>query len=249
MNRDEFTNLASYERDFWWFRGMQSILFGLLDPFVPGRKIGRVLEAGCGTGHFARQLERRYGWKVFPSDLAPEGLEHAKRAGSRRLAQADIADLPFADASFDAVLSLDVIVHFPRGQEHRPARELARVLKPGGLLVLRASALDALRSRHSQFTHERQRFSLQRLEALVTTSGIRVLRSTYANSLLLPVALAKFRIIEPLMKSPPSSGVERLPSLVNRALLLPLVAESAWLRLGRNLGLGQSAIVIGEKAV
>lgn len=248
MNPAEFPFLAAAEEHFWWFRGMRRILFGLLDPVVAGRGIRRVLEAGCGTGHFARALEARYGWHVFPVDLAREGLEHGRRLGVKRMAQTDIARLPFPDGAFDAVFSLDVLVHFPHGEEARPLKELARALAPGGLLVLRTSALNILRSRHSQFTGERQRFTLTRLQAAVERHGIRALRSTYANSLLMPVALVKFRLWEPLLGAPPASGLAPLPRWLDRLLGAPLALESKLLRAGINLPVGQSVVLIGEKS-
>ncbi len=248
MNPAEFAWLAAAEQDFWWFRGMRRILFRLFDPLAAGRRISRVLEAGCGTGHFASLLQDRYGWPVFPVDLAWEGLQHGRRLGVSRLAQADITRLPFPDAGFDAVFSLDVLVHFPRGAEEAALRELARVLARGGLLVVRVAALDLLRSRHSQFAGERQRFTRARLKAAVERHGIRVLRTTYANSLLFPVALLKFRVWEPLLRKPPASGLAPLPAWLNRLLHLPLECESRWLGAGRSFPLGQSLILIGEKA-
>ena len=87
MNPAEFGWLAAAEQEFWWFRGMRRILFRLLDPLAAGRRIGRVLEAGCGTGHFARVLQDRYGWPVFPMDLAREGLEHGRQIERRQAAE------------------------------------------------------------------------------------------------------------------------------------------------------------------
>lgn len=247
MNPAEFANIAAAERDFWWYRGMRRALFGVLDPLVEHRNIGTVLEAGCGTGYNAIALEQRYGWRTYPLDLEMEGLRHAKALGLAALTQGDIAALPFCSGAFDAVLSLDVIVHFPRGEESRALAEFSRVLAPRGLLVLRVSALDILRSRHSQFACERQRFTWKRLAAAVSKSGIRVLRCTYANTLLLPVALAKFRVWEPLLRRAPQSGVQPVSAWLNRLLALPLAAESRWLRAGFNMPLGQSLILIGEK--
>jgi len=126
MNPAEFANIARAEQDFWWYRGMRRILFKLLDPVVAERRIGRVLEAGCGTGHFAQVLKQRYGFPVYAIDLGWEGLRHGKVLGVERLAQTDISALPFPDGAFDMAVSLDVIVHFPRGEEDRPMRELAR---------------------------------------------------------------------------------------------------------------------------
>ena len=245
MSPAEFQTLAKAERQLWWFRGMQKILFRLLDPEAPHG--GAVLEAGCGTGYFARIFEQRYGWRMFPVDLAAEGLTLARKAGIGRLSQADIACLPFRSGSFHAVASLDVLVHFPPGGEKAALDEFARVLKPNGLLVIRVSALDILRSRHSEFTHERQRFTRARLIRLVEERGFKVLRCTYANSLLLPIALARFRIWEPLLRKPPASGTALVPSWLDRVLYLPLMAESVWLGLGGSFPLGQSLLLFGEK--
>lgn len=248
MNPAEFANIAAAERDFWWFRGMRDIIFRVLDPAVAGRSIDSVLEAGCGTGYMAQVMARRYGWRVVALDLGWEGLQAGRLRQVPRLVQADISRLPFPRACFDALVTLDVLVHFPRGGEEAALAELARVLRPGGLLALRVSALDILRSRHSQFALERQRFTRSRLLGLVARHGFRPLRCTYANSLLLPVALAKFRLWEPLLGRPPASGVAPVPAWLNRLLGLPLAAEACWLGAGGSFPLGQSLLLLAERA-
>lgn len=248
MNPAEFQTLAQAERNLWWFRGMQRMLFELLDPLHARHRISRVLEAGCGTGYMAALLQQRYGWRVFAVDLAWEGISQATRSGEIVPIQADISSLPFRTGSFDAVLSLDVLVHFPRGEEVAPLAEFARLLKPDGLLVLRVSALDVLRSRHSEFVHERQRFTRGRLVRTALEQGFRVLRCTYANSLLLPVALARFRMWEPLIGGPPASGTAPVPRWLDRLLYVPLALEAAFVSRGWNLPVGQSLILIAAKA-
>jgi SAM-dependent methyltransferase len=247
MNHAEFATLARAERELWWFRGMERILLELLDPIAAARPISRVLEAGSGTGHIAGVLQQRYGWRMFPADLAWEGVSRTPRRAGISPVQVDIAQCPFRGGAFDAVLSLDVLVHFPKGDEIRALREFARVLKPGGLLVLRVSALDVLRSRHSTFVHERQRFTRRRLCRAARESGFSIMRCTYANALLLPVALARFRIWEPLMRSPPSSGTSPVPRWLDRLLYLPLAAEAKLLGKGLGFPAGQSLILIGNR--
>jgi SAM-dependent methyltransferase len=247
MNPAEFDNIARAERDLWWYRGMRRILFRMLDPMVKDRRVERALEAGCGTGYFSRILQERYGWPIVPLDLDPLGLEYGRSLGVECLVQADLRALPFPDRSFDAVLSMDVLVHFPRGEEEGPVSELVRVLRPGGLLVLRVSALDVLRSRHSQFAAERQRFTRTRLMRCVERHGIAVRRCSYANSLLLPVALAKFRLWEPLTRQAPASGVQPVAPWLDRALYAPLAVEAACLGWGLQFPLGQSLVLIGER--
>jgi SAM-dependent methyltransferase len=200
-----------------------------------------------GTGHFARALHERYQWPMFPLDLGWEGLQYARSMGIPNLAQADIQALPYKHEAFDCVVSMDVVVHLPRGNEAKPMREFHRVLAPGGLLVLRVSALDILRSHHSIHAMERQRFTRSRLLALAAECGFRTLRISYANSLLLPVALFKFRVIEPLLGGEPQSGVTPVSGWLDQLLHAPLALEAGLLASGVNLPLGQSLILLAEK--
>ncbi|HWB84349.1 MAG TPA: class I SAM-dependent methyltransferase [Bryobacteraceae bacterium] len=248
MNPAEFANIARSEKDFWWYRGMRSILFRLMDPYMAGRTVRRALDAGCGTGYMAHVLASERGWPMVALDLDREGLRYARLNCVERTVQGDMTRLPFAGGAFDVVMSLDALVHIPQGEESTVVRELARVVTPGGLLVLRAAAFNALRSRHSAFVMETQRYSRAKLIKLVTDTGMRVLRCTYANSLLLPLALAKFRIWEPLRRAPVASGVEPVAPWLDRLLHAPLAFEAGWLGSGHDLPLGQTVVLVGEKA-
>src|SRR5579872_2486863 len=101
MNPAEFANIARSERELWWYRGMRSILFRLLDPYLAGRKIHRILEAGCGTGYFSKVMQQERRWPVIPIDLSADGLRYARAMGVERAVQADTTRLPFAENSFD----------------------------------------------------------------------------------------------------------------------------------------------------
>jgi len=248
MNPAEFANIARSEHDFWWYRGMREILFRFLDPALDGRKLTRVLEAGCGTGYFSRLMQTERRWPVAPVDISWDGLAYARKMGVERVAQADIRRLPFAAGAFDLVLSIDVLPHLPPGEEDGAICEFARVLAPGGLLVIRAAALDVLRSRHSEFAFERQRFTRRRLTRAVEGAGLRVRRCTYLNSLLLPVALAKFRVWEPLARRPAASGVEPVAAWLDSLLYAALAMEARWIGAGCNFAAGQSLLLLGEKA-
>jgi SAM-dependent methyltransferase len=247
MNPAEFANIAQSEKDLWWYRGMRSILFRALDPHLAGRPIRRALEAGCGTGYFARLLQTERRLPLTPVDIGWEGLRRARAMGVERPVQANIMQLPFASGAFDLVLSIDVLPHLVRGEDQQAVSEFGRVAAPGGLVVIRSAALNVLRSRHSQFVFERQRFTKGRLVEMAEHAGLRVLRCTYANSLLLPVALAKFRIWEPLTRQAPASGVEPVAPWLDSVLHGALAAEAAWIGAGLNLPIGQSLILIGEK--
>ena len=247
MNPAEFANIRNCERDFWWYRGMREIFFRFLDRELAGRTIGRALEAGCGTGYLSSLMQKQRHWPVVPMDISWDGLRHAREMGVERAVQGDATRLPFPDGTFDLVLSVDVLAHLPPGEEPRAAAELTRVLAPGGMLAIRTAALDILRSRHSEFALERQRFTRRRLVDLFEGAGLRIRRCTYANSLLLPVAFAKFRIWEPLLRQAPSTGLAPVAPWLDGLLHAPLALERAWIGAGGGFPAGQSLLLIGER--
>src|SRR5262249_51146497 len=171
MNPAEFANIRKSEERFWWYRGMRAILFRFLEPHLKGRTISRALEAGCGTGYLSHLIQRERGWPIVPLDYSWDGLRYASEIGVERVAQGDARDLPFADGTFDLTFSIVVLAHIPPGDEGRAARELARVTKRGGLVVVRTSAFQFLRSHHSEFVGERQRFHRRALMELSTGAG------------------------------------------------------------------------------
>ena len=103
------------------------------------REGDRVLDAGCGTGRALPPLRAAVGASgvVVGADLTPAMLEAAVRAGrdrDGRLLLADVAALPLRSRSLDAVFGAGLISHLPRPAEN--LRELARVVRPGGVLAL-----------------------------------------------------------------------------------------------------------------
>ncbi|MZD06413.1 methyltransferase domain-containing protein [Streptomyces sp. SID5785] len=99
----------------------------------------RVLDAGCGTGRALPALRTAVGRSgvVLGADLTPEMIDAAVRAGRDRdgsLLRADVSSLPVRSGSLDAVFGAGLISHLAVPQ--RDLGELARVVRPGGLLAL-----------------------------------------------------------------------------------------------------------------
>ncbi len=95
----------------------------------------RILDLGCAFGHGTARLARRY--HVEGIDPSSAYIARARRRHPDihfQIGQAQA--LPYADASFDGVVMLDVLEHLPSGTESRALAEVSRVLRPGGLWVL-----------------------------------------------------------------------------------------------------------------
>lgn len=99
-----------------------------------------VLDMGCGTGRFTIPLAERArsvsGLDMSPMMLAAARKKLAGRGLEADLHEGDMADLPFPDASFDVVVSMLALMHIPRQDRQQVFREVARVLRPGGRLLM-----------------------------------------------------------------------------------------------------------------
>jgi len=117
------------EENYWFQRHVVAYEFAaaLVDD-------GDVLDAGCGEGYGASILADR-ARSVVGVDLEPDVIDHAAATyPTVRFRAADLEALPFPDASYDAVVSLQVIEHLRRPREF--VSECARVLRPCGRLIL-----------------------------------------------------------------------------------------------------------------
>ena len=102
----------------------------------------RVLDIGCGPGYFARMLAEAVGTEgtVVGIDAAPEMIDYASRKAHRlsncRFQSGTAESLAFPDAAFDLVVSSLMMHHLPDEVRHQAVREMRRVLRPGGTLLL-----------------------------------------------------------------------------------------------------------------
>jgi len=227
MKPIEYERMYQAEQTQWWYAGMRAISFALLRSGGMFRSQApvRILDAGCGTGAMLTRL--RHQAAAVGVDLADEALRLCRVRGVPA-ARAGLLHLPFPDAAFDCVTSFDVLYHRWVADEVAAAREMARVLKPGGLLLVRVPALEMLRGAHDEAVFGERRYTHTRLRELLTAAGLEVLRTTYANTLLFPLALLR-RTLDRL-SGRQGSDVGFLPAPLERLFRFFLEAEARWIR-------------------
>ena len=120
------------------FKYSRHQLHKFLKKYLPEDGAGlRLLDAGCGTGHHIAQLRKR-GYEVAGVDASKEMLEHARvNNPDSIILEADVEAIPLPDASFDIVLSVEVLRHLPRSAQ--TISEMSRLLKPGGFALVTAT--------------------------------------------------------------------------------------------------------------
>jgi len=133
-----------------------------------------VLEVGCGDGNIWRENLERIppGWNLTLTDFSPGMVDAARAAVGDRAeyAVADVQELPFPDASFDAVIANHMLFHVD--DRPRALAEIARVLRPGGKFRATTIGPDHVREIRelvppppdSQWAKTRERFTIEKVE-------------------------------------------------------------------------------------
>ena len=189
MNREEYARMYEAEETQWWYAGMRAISLALLAPAMAGRGASaRILDAGCGTGNNLRHLSRH--GRAVGVDLSDDALRFCRQRGVAA-AKASLLRLPFPDCSFDCVTSFDVLYHRWIADDGAAVAELARVLRPGGVLLVRVPALRALWGAHDEAVHSRHRYTRREVRSLLEGAGLEVVKASYGNTLLFPLVAAR----------------------------------------------------------
>lgn len=235
------------EQSHFWFHGFRRFLTPLIEQALAGRQAPVVLDCGCGTGNNLSLLER-YG-RAFGFDLTLLGLQFAQRYGHRNVLRASVTDVPFKSGHFDLLTSFDVLYALTEEQEAAAVREMWRLLKPGGHLIVNVAAFDALRGNHSVLGQERRRYTKARLRRALEPSGFVIRRITYTNAVLFPLMLAvrTAQRAAGLAEAADADTDIAVPSLpVNAAMKAALSVEAALLKV-MDMPFGSSLLCLAQK--
>jgi ubiquinone/menaquinone biosynthesis C-methylase UbiE len=239
MELAEYARIADAEDAHWWYRATRALMRDLLAPELrPGV---RVLDAGCGPGGNSAWLAA-YG-DVVGIDSSPEAVRLAReRHPEIEVEQGDIEELPFPDHSFDIALAITVLTLVEN--DGGAVAELARVVKPGGAVLLMEPAIPRLRRDHDAVIRALRRYRLADLARLAEDARLAVRRATYAYSFLLPAAagLSIWHRMKPRAVAPRSDlQRDRLGAVFGR-----LAAVERRVLARRDVPIGLSVLVLAE---
>ncbi|MSU71319.1 MAG: class I SAM-dependent methyltransferase [Opitutus sp.] len=244
MEADEYVKLVAVEDRMWYFRALHAHVARALDGGdLP--EDANVLDAGCGTGGLLRRLSGLHpGWKWTGVDLSPAACRFAReRAGpTTEIKEASVTALPFPDASFDALVSADALYHV--ADDAAALREFARVLRPGGIVVVNVPAYRWLWSYHDDAVHSCRRYGRREVLAKLGGAGFSGTEATFWNTLPFPLIVARRKL---LPRPRGGSDVRLFPPAVEAAFNLAMAVERAWLRGGGSLPFGVSIFAVGRK--
>ncbi len=204
MDAAEVSKLAALEDRHWWYRERRWLLARELERLA---RPGIAVDIGAAGGGNTRVL-REHGWAELVVEYGEEGALTAVQRGLRTV-RADGTAMPMKDGSVDLVGAFDVLEHID--DDHAAASEIARILRPGGTLLVAVPCDMALWSAHDEAVGHVRRYDRGGLRDLVAGAGLEVEDLRSWNVLLRPVVRVR-------RKTSTESDLTELNPVVNAGL-------------------------------
>ena len=232
------------EEEYWWHVGRRYLIRRTLEQHLGSRGSMDVLDVGCGSGRNLKLLEQ-FG-RVTGVEPEGPGLDACRQEGLDNVVPGLADAIPFADDSFDLVTSLDVLEHLD--DDDAGLKEIRRVLRPSGYVLITVPAYRFLWSVHDEALGHRRRYVASEIHNLLNNNGFVVVRRTYAISFALPAILG-FRIAQGLFPPLHERGASYVEVGAGPNWLLTQALKLESRILGRmDLPVGASILALARKA-
>lgn len=241
MEIAEYQNIYENEDSHFFYVAVHELVLDQIERVAKNKKV-KILDAGCGTGGLLKKMR----WSAQGIDFSAEAVRLARKRGLKAI-KGSIGDLPYKDESFDIVTCIDVLITKEVGSDTKALKELCRVLKPGGILIMRVSAVKWLKLAHDKHVHSVRRYNAGEIVAKLKRAGFGVKRISYLH---LPLLLVN--ILQHFREKwwPPkkvNSSISQPPEIVNSLALAYLRFENWLVSLGVNLPFGLGLLAIAKK--
>jgi len=189
MNSDFYNTYFEVEKSHWWFKVRRNIIFSILSKYKI-EKDKKILDYGCGSGFFVGQLQKK-SFNAYGMDISKKAIECGIGRGVKNLFQENEMKVNFPDSYFNVILAMDVIEHIE--DDKSAIRELRKLLKSDGYLIITVPAYQWMWGIQDEATHHYRRYTTNSISGLVKNfPDLRILKKTYFNTFLfLPVALVR----------------------------------------------------------
>jgi len=243
VEKVEYKNIFDQEDSHFFYVALHELVLNLTKKLARRRSLS-ILDAGCGTGGLAIRLSKI--GKVRAIDLSSVAVHFARKRGVDVI-KASVDRIPFKSGLFDLVVSIDVLYHRWVKNDTKPLREFIRVIKPGGILILRVPALAWLSNSHDKWVWGVRRFNKGDLKAKLSSAGFKILVLSYTGAIIAGLIMLDGVLRKFTQRGKGGSGVRKVPKWVN-FLFLQILRMENWLisRFG-YLPMGAGIIVVARK--
>jgi len=242
MYEHEYESMYQLENSYWWHVARRELAVQLLKNEINGHNSIRILDVGCGTGANVSAFAN-----LAPTvgiDASMNALHFCQSRGIKTVSLSPVEDLPFTCGAFDIVTALDVLEH--TDDDLRSLREIHRVTKHHGLVLITVPAYGFLWSEHDEALKHRRRYTAHELRNKLTVSGFEVVRTSYfISTLFFPILT--LRIWQGFHKNAthPKTSLYVLPDWLNNSLIALLALERKLFH-RMNLPFGVSIVALAR---
>ena len=188
MDAEAYARMGTQEETHWWFAARREIVARLISKHCNLPNNPKILEAGCGTGGNLDLLGSFGKLDAFEFDETSRNTAQ-KKSGMVISFGALPDDAPFPDEKYDLIALLDVLEHI--GPDQASLTALGAKLGAGGRILVTVPAMPWLWSKHDEVHHHFRRYTRKSLRMVAKQSGLEVVRCSYFNFLLFPLAVIK----------------------------------------------------------
>ena len=233
-----YLEMADTEEHHWWFVGRRAILSQILGGLhLPPN--ARILEIGSGTGGNLQMLSLFGQVSAMEMDATARSIAVKKTDGRFDVRHGSCpSNIPFSGGKFDLICMFDVLEHIDEDEATLVA--LKSLLANDGRVLITVPAYRWLWSAHDTFLHHKRRYSQVEFRQKVSIAGLTLVRISYFNTILFPIA-AFVRLKDRLfVNAKPSGG--RVPTAFINQLLMILFGSERFLLARMNLPFGVSLL-------
>jgi dolichyl-phosphate beta-glucosyltransferase len=168
MGPDEYRYMYDLEEYHWWFVSRRNLIISMnksLDISSPS-----ILDIGCGTGGNLQEFAKL--GNSFGLDASMQAVEFCKKRGLKNVIECSAEKIAYRDNTFDVITCLDVLEHLPDPVE--ALREMKRVLKDSGKIIITVPAFRILWSQHDDALGHLRRYERESLICDLTEAGFQI---------------------------------------------------------------------------
>ena len=244
MGPDEYRFMHELEDYHWWFTSRRNLVKQLILSLKG--EFSSILDVGSGTGGNLVMLKEFA--DAYGIDASRQAVEFCKKRGLDKVKQCRAERIEFNDGTFDMVTCLDVLEHIP--QPVVALREIKRVLKDSGKMIVAVPAFRILWSQHDEALSHLRRYEKRSLMAELKEGGFKVEKIGYffflSFFIVAPVRIAR-RFLNPGKRKIQSDTTTLPPKFLNEFLKLIFSLETK-IALHVGLPLGTTLYAVAEKA-